>query len=469
MKIDTLDALCPLDGRYRRKTQQLASVFSERGLMSRRTEVETKYLIALSDHPKVPLRKITGPERRGLRSFNHLSLSDARIVKRIELNGYRGRVKTNHDVKAIEFRLRYKFATRSLRDLVEWIHFALTSEDVNNIAYSLQLRDGIEGHLLPALEKVHGEMWSIVENQVLVAMLARTHGQPASPTTFGKEVRVFTSRLNREFEELRLFTLLVKLNGASGNYHAHLAALPNVDWLQFTRDFVEGFNTNSHTVRFEANLITTQVEPHDRYAKLFDLLKRISVILSSFCEDMWRYISDDWVAQRAAAGEVGSSIMPHKVNPINFENAEGNLNLAIAVSEFFARQLPRMRLQRHLSDSTLSRNFGVVFGHILLACKEILTGLGKIAPNPVVMKRVLRNHPQVISEAYQTILRREGLNDPYKQLSEITRGKNVTLKVLRKFARGLSVGLRVKKELLAFTPENYTGLASKLALLEGAH
>ncbi|MEK7170086.1 MAG: lyase family protein, partial [Patescibacteria group bacterium] len=250
MNIDTLDALSPLDGRYRKKVGALASVFSERGLMARRTQVETRYLLALSEHPDVPLRELTGPERNFLRSLNRVSLKDAGIIKRIELKGYRGRPRTNHDVKAVEFHLRYHFATKSLRDVVEWIHFALTSEDVNNVAYALQLREGIERHLLPALESVHAMIQGLARDYAFISMLARTHGQPASPTTFGKEMRVFAVRENRELTELRAFRILVKLNGASGNYHAHKTALPCVDWLKFSEEFLRGFNGRRHTVWF---------------------------------------------------------------------------------------------------------------------------------------------------------------------------------------------------------------------------
>ncbi|PIQ68062.1 MAG: adenylosuccinate lyase [Candidatus Taylorbacteria bacterium CG11_big_fil_rev_8_21_14_0_20_46_11] len=467
MQIDTLDALCPLDGRYRKKVQALSSAFSERGLMTRRTLVEIDYLCALSDHPRVPLRKFTVSERRYMRTLQNISLPAGRIIKRIELEGYQGRHKTNHDVKAIEFYIQSRLKECSLQDITGWIHFALTSEDVNNIAYALQLRDGLESHLLPAFGSIQTDLCALSGSHALLAMLARTHGQPASPTTFGKEMSVFEQRLSKELDALRTQKIRVKLNGASGNYHAHHASLPHVDWVQFTKDFVARLNDGDHTVQFEPNLMTTQVEPHDTYAQLFDALKRICVILASFCEDMWRYISDNWVVQRAVAGEIGSSVMPHKVNPINFENAEGNLNLAVTLCEFFARQLPRMRLQRHLSDSTVIRNFGVVFGHMLLASMEIRTGLGKIAPNPTAMKRALQAHPEVIAEAYQTILRREGLPDPYKQLSDFTRGKEISLKALRGFARKLKVSSAVQKELLAFTPSNYTGMAAKLALLEG--
>ncbi|MDO8594742.1 MAG: adenylosuccinate lyase [bacterium] len=469
MQIDSLDALSPLDGRYAEKVADLRPIFSERGLMQRRIRMQCMYLLALSEHPDIPLRKLTDSEKEHIGRLPSVSLEDARVIKQIEKEGYRGKPKTEHDVKATEYYARFSFeGVPSLADVTEWYRFGLTSEDDNNIAYALQLREGLEYHLLPVFTTVHEGIRALAKDHATLAMLARTHGQPASPTTFGKEMAVFDSRLNRKRAKLAAFRILVKLNGATGGYNAHVSAFPNVDWMQFTKDFVSSLNGPEQTILFEPNLITTQVEPHDTYAELFDLLKEICTILSSFCEDMWRYISDDWVALRAAVGEIGSSVMPWKVNPINFENAEGNLDMAAAICEFFARKLPRMRLQRHLSDSTVIRHFGALFGQILLACKEIRTGLGKIAPNAFVIRSALEQHPEVIAEAYQTILRREGLNDPYKQLSELTRGKHITLEGLRYFVRSLAVRPEVQAELLALEPAKYIGLADKLALLEDA-
>lgn len=472
MKIDTLDAVSPLDGRYRKKVQALGAIFGERGLIGYRTEVEARYLIALSEHESVEtLRQFTPKERLRIESLPARARRDAKIIKAYETKGRLGRKKTNHDVAALVIYIQEALAKTSLADATGWVHFALTSEDVNNIAYAFQLREALENVLIPELEMVCDKIEAAAVRYHELAMLSRTHGQPASPTTLGKEFRVFANRLRRQLNKLKRQTILVKLNGASGNYNAHIAAFPKVDWIGFTRSFIGKFNLRRKNpgtkgIRLVPNLVTTQIEPHDTYAELFDRVKRINTILIALCQDNWRYISDEWLVQKTVPGEHGSSTMPAKVNPIDHENGEGNLIWAVGMCEVFSRVLPISRLQRHLSDSTIIRNFGVAFAHSLLAYKAIQTGLDKISANSAKIAKDLSCRVEVLAEPIQIILRREGIGDAYEKLRELTRGKKFSLQDMRTFVHGLKVKQPVKKELLALRPKNYTGKASHLALFE---
>ena len=466
MKIDTLDTIGPLDGRYRKTVAPLAPIFGERGLIERRAIVENQNLLALSDHNGInKLRKFTAKEKRFLRLLHFRARRNAHKVKQYEKGkkGRKGVKKTEHDVAALVLYLREEMLRTSLHDTVGWMHFPLTSEDVNNIAYALQLRDGLEQIIIPALEKVWQSWDAFAVTYDLLAMLAATHGQPAPPTTLGKEFRVFAVRLGKKLDQLRRHTISAKFNGATGTWGAHLSAFPKVDWPAFSRDFITSFNKGHHSVLLVPNLVTTQIEPHDTYGELFDLIKEIAVILVAFCQDVWQYISDDWLIQKVAAGEVGSSTIPAKVNPITFENAEGNLLWLIGLCETLARVLPISRRQRHLSDSTIIRNFGVAFGHCLQACVEIVRGMGKISPNPIQIRKDLRRHPEVTAEAVQVILRREGIANAYDQLKELTRGKKTTRAIMKKFVKNLRVKPSVKRELMAITPMNYIGLAAQIA------
>ncbi len=463
--MDSLEALSPIDGRYRRHTKDLSNIFSEKGLMEHRLIVEGEYLIYLSDHPQIQTRNFSSEEKKTIRNLYELSLEDAQIVKDIETKGYKNIKKTNHDVKAIEYFMKEKLRGTSLEDSLEWIHFALTSEDTNNLAYALMLGTGLDKVIIPKLEDIYFNLSRIAIDCNSLPMLSRTHGQSASPTTFGKEFKVFSSRLERQLDQLRGYKILAKINGATGNYNAHNIAYPDVNCLEFSKHFIESFNNEHRIVKLEPNLITTQIEPHDTYAELFDNLKRINNILIDFDQDMWRYISDDWIKQKTKEGEVGSSTMPHKVNPIDFENSEGNLGMANAMFEFFSRKLPISRLQRDLSDSTVERNFGVVLGHSLIAYNSLLNGLTKIEINEEKVIQVLEEHPEVISEAIQTVLRREGAEMPYEQLKELTRGKKVTMDDFGRFIDGLQVDERIKEELRKITPTKYTGMAQFLVHL----
>ncbi len=457
-----LEAIGPIDGRYRRHTEPLAEHFSEQALIKKRVLLEAEYFIALAGCDGVPMRKLAPHEHAAIMSLpTNLSLADCEIIKQIETKGWNSIKKTDHDVKAVELWMRHVLAQNSLNDLLEWLHFALTSEDINNLSYAMMLTGGIRT-LLPKLEDVLGFLDSWAQLHAADAMMARTHGQPATPTTFGKEMRIFAERLHRQIEQLRTFRLLVKLNGASGNYNAHFIALPNVDWVDFSRKFIEHIG-HEYSCRFDVNLHTTQIEPHDNYAELSHLLARINTILIDFCQDMWQYVSDKWIVLLPEEGAAGSSTMPNKINPIQLENAEGNAQVANSMFEGYARTLPISRRQRHLSDSTIIRTFGVAFGHTLVAYRMVLTGLGRMRPDVLRMKQVLSRHPEVVAEAYQTILRRHGYPDPYEALKKLTRGVKVTLEDLQRFTYELDVNDEVRAELLAVDPLRYLGLSRLLA------
>ncbi|MFA6177532.1 MAG: adenylosuccinate lyase [Candidatus Paceibacterota bacterium] len=448
------NAINPLDGRYFDKNRALAPYFSEEALMKYRVMVEVEYLIALSEN-KI-FRKLAPNEIKIIRNlyekFDNISYQK---IKEIEAT-------TNHDVKAVEYFIKKELSETSLKDITEWVHFALTSEDTNNLAYGLILSEAVAKVLTPKLKEINNELEILAKRYKNLPMLARTHGQPASPTTFGKEINVFACRLERGLSHLLGQKIMVKMNGASGNYNAHTVAFPKIDWLRFTKNFILDLNRKL-IFKLELSEVTTQIEPHDSYIELFDRFKRMNYMLVDLNQDIWRYISDNWITQKAKEGEVGSSTMPHKINPIDFENSEGNLGLANTLFEFFARKLPISRLQRDLSDSTVERSFGTAFGHSYLAYTSLLNGLSKINVNETKIKEDLNNHPEIITEAIQTILRREGIAMPYEKLKELTRGKQVTLEDIHNFIKALKINDKLKKELLAITPENYIGLASKLA------
>lgn len=473
MPFEPLTAISSIDGRYRNLLEQFAERFSEFALIRARIRVECEYLLALSEEKELGIRKLTKDEQEILRGLFHISIEDARIVKAIEKDGYEGIPATNHDVKAVEYFIKKKLAKTSLADVSEYVHFALTSEDVNNVAYALLLADVLDMEIIPAIDSVRNNLYELAQKYAATAMLARTHGQPASPTTFGKEMRVFEARIARQLGKLKSNSILVKFSGATGNYNAHVVSAPNVDWQKFSERFVQKFNLRSDLknesprsdlgIRLQLNEATTQIEPHDTYVEVFDTVRLINTILIGFSQDIWRYISDGWITQKPKAGEIGSSAMPHKVNPIDFENAEGNLGIANSIFEHFSRKLPISRLQRDLSDSTVERTFGTAFAHSLIGYKSLLKGLGKVNVNESAMLEDLEAHPEVLAEAIQTVLRREGVEVPYEKLKDLTRGKQVTLNDFAKFIDGLSVDDKVKKHLKSLRPETYTGLAEKIA------
>ncbi|MDD5254075.1 MAG: adenylosuccinate lyase [Candidatus Nanoarchaeia archaeon] len=457
--MDPLDAISPIDGRYYEDTRELSPFFSEKALMSYRILVEGEYLIALSEHPRIDVREFSPEEKYRIRDMHNILKEDALEIKKIEK-------KTNHDVKAVEYFMKQRLEQSSLSDCKEWVHFALTSEDVNNAAYALMVSNGLEYVMLPNMEDVQERIYNFAHEYSNVPMLARTHGQPASPTTFGKEFKVFASRLETQIEKITSSELLVKLNGATGNYNAHHVAYPNINWENFTVDFVGKLNSlgeDDRIIKLKPSLITTQIESSDSYVDLFNKIMLFNRILTDFNQDMWRYISDGWIKQKVVATETGSSTMPHKVNPINFENGEGNEEFSNAMYEFFARKLPISRLQRDLTNSTVKRNFGVAMAHSLIAYKAVMNGLGKISVDEEKVIDELKKHPEVIAEAIQTILRREGLDESYEKVKEFTRGKKVTMDDFAKFIDGLDIDEKIKDELKRITPTNYTGLAKILA------
>ena len=472
MQLDTLTAVSSVDGRYRSTSEALAGHFSEYALMKRRVLVECEYLAALSETPGVGIRPLTAAEKALLKALPDISVEDARIIRKFEREGHAGIPATNHDVKAVEYFIKLKLKDSSLTDVLEWVHFALTSEDVNSTAHALCLRGAVEAVMLPSLAKVATEIEGLARRHADTAMLARTHGQSATPTTFGKEMNVFATRLARQVATLARNPILVKWGGPTANYNAQTVALPEVDWLAFAHAFVERLNAPAlvdgraagpHPVRLVLNEVTTQIEPHDTFAEMFDNLRRINTILIDLSQDMWRYISDGWVTQKPKEGEIGSSAMPHKVNPIDFENAEGNFGVAHALFEHLSRKLPISRLQRDLSDSTVARTFGTAFAHALIGYGALLRGFGKVSVNEAALTEALQAHPEVLAEAIQTVLRVAGVEMPYEKLKALTRGRQVTLADFATFIDGLEVAPELKAQLRTLRPETYTGLAGLLA------
>lgn len=444
-KLSELTAISPIDGRYRSKVEKLAAWFSQYGLMRMRLKVEIEYLIKLL--PRIG-RKLTRKDEEELRGlWQNFSLKGAGRVKEFEQTAI-------NDVKALEYYIRARLGTRH-RKLVSFVHFGLTSDDVNVPAYGLALKEANETLIVPAIEELYGILRGFAKEQKDLAMLGRTHGQPAVPTTLGKELANYVVRIEKILQQAHGFCFEAKLNGAVGNYNALVAAYPRVDWIRFSDRFISGLG-------LVPNRMTTQILPYDNWLQYFSLLKLLNNVLIGFCQDMWRYISDGYLLQIPVAGEVGSSTMPQKVNPIDFENAEGNLGIANALLEFYERKLPINRLQRDLSDSTVKRTFGAALAHSLLAYQNIVAGLGKIAPNKTKTSEELGDHWEVIAEGLQTILRAEGIPDAYEKLSELTRGREVTQGALQEFIGSLKVSAATKKKLMRMSPGNYVGLAEKL-------
>jgi adenylosuccinate lyase len=460
---EALMNISPVDGRYERYTRSLRRIMSEFGLIKYRVDVMARYVLALAAHADIPLQ-LDPAEAKALESVvDTFEQEDAASIKQLETKGWNGILATNHDVKSCELWLRWKFGQIGLGGFVEWIHFGCTSEDVNNIAYGLMLRDAVDA-LMEPLGLVAGWIEDSAKRCAHMPMLSRTHGQPATPTTLGKEFAVFEERLRRQMRQIGGFKVSLKLNGASGNYAAMHAAFPNIAWPDFAQAFIESgvFLRKGAYVSFSFNPLTTQIEPHDTYAELFAIIMRINTILVDFTQDMWRYISDDWVVQKPVAGEVGSSAMPHKVNPINFENAEGNLQVANWLMEGCSRKLPVSRMQRDLSDSTVERVFGTIFGHCIVGYENLRTGMKKVSPNAEKIRLALVEHPEVLAEAYQTILRSKGYPNAYDALKSFSRGAKITLSDLHAFVDGLDpefVDAETKQRMKEIMPDTYFGLA----------
>lgn len=447
MELNDLTAISPVDGRYRSQTSVLAPYFSEFALIRYRVHVEVEYFIALCELPLPQLKYVNAnvfPDLRGI--YMNLSSEDARKIKEIEKV-------TNHDVKAVEYFLKEEFENLGLAEYKEFIHFGLTSQDINNTSVPLSVKEAMENIYYPELQKVIDKLAEYAETWKNVSMLAKTHGQPASPTRLGKEIMVFVSRLNQQLELLKQVPFSAKFGGATGNFNAHKVAYPGVDWSGFAVSFL------SKKLTLEREPYTTQISNYDNLAALFDGMKRINNILMDMNRDFWMYISMEYFKQKIKAGEIGSSTMPHKVNPIDFENSEGNIGVANALLEHLAAKLPVSRLQRDLTDSTVLRNVGVPFAHSLIAFRSSLKGLGKLLINEKAIERDLDKNWAVVAEGIQTILRREGYPNPYETLKTLTRtNEEITEKSILIFINELNVSDSVKAELIAITPSSYTGL-----------
>jgi len=447
MNLSLLTAISPVDGRYRTKTEAYAAYFSEYALMRYRVLVEIEYFIALCELPLKQLEHVPASIYPKLRTiYTQFSEADALKIKEIESV-------TNHDVKAIEYFVKEKFDLLGLEPFKEFIHFGLTSQDINNTAVPLSIKEGLANVYFPEMDTLVQGLTHLVDEWRDVSMLAKTHGQPASPTRLGKEMMVYVNRLNQQLSVLKQTPNSAKFGGATGNYNAHAVAYPAIDWKNFGNKFV------AEKLGLDREQWTTQISNYDNLAAQFDAMKRINTILIDFCRDIWTYVSMEYFKQKIKAGEVGSSAMPHKVNPIDFENAEGNLAIANASFEFLAGKLPVSRLQRDLTDSTVLRNVGVPFAHTLIATQSILKGMSKLLLNETAIYRDLDNTWAVVAEGIQTILRREAYPSPYEALKALTRvNEGITEKSIRDFIETLDVNQSVKEELKRITPRNYTGV-----------
>lgn len=447
MNLSSLNAISPIDGRYRSKTRQLAPFFSEEALIKYRVRVEIEYFIALCEIPLPQLSDLNKVQFKTLRQiYVNFSTEDAQRIKEIEQV-------TNHDVKAVEYFIKEKFDDLGLSKYKEFIHFGLTSQDINNTAIPLSLNEAFDNVYYPEISRLLEKLRSLVTEWDNIPMLARTHGQPASPTRLGKEVQVFVERIEQQIHQLQQIPYAAKFGGATGNLNAHKVAYPNIDWQKFAKDFVEKILGLHHSFP------TTQIEHYDHLAGIFDNLKRINNILIDLDRDFWTYISMNYFKQKIKKGEVGSSAMPHKVNPIDFENSEGNLGLANAIFEHLSAKLPISRLQRDLTDSTVLRNIGVPIAHTIIGFSSTLKGLDKLLLNEEKFRQDLEDNWAVVAEAIQTILRRENYPDPYEALKGLTRTNNViNQNTIAKFIDSLAVSDQIKTELKAITPSNYTGI-----------
>ncbi len=447
MELSKITAISPVDGRYRDASSPLENYFSEFALIRYRTRVEIEYFIALCE---IPLPQLSGIDRTKFETlrdiYRNFTIDDALRVKQIEQT-------TNHDVKAVEYLIKEKMDVIGLGPHKEFVHFGLTSQDINNTATPLLLSEALNDVYYPTLETVRAKLYEMADQWRDVPMLARTHGQPASPTRLGKEIMVFVERLDKQEQQLKAIPVPAKFGGATGNFNAHNAAYPEIDWVGFANRFV------GERLGLNRSQFTTQIEHYDNLAAIFDAMKRINTILIDLCRDIWTYVSEEYFKQRIKAGEVGSSAMPHKVNPIDFENAEGNLGMANAILAHLAAKLPVSRLQRDLTDSTVLRNIGVPTAHSIIAFKSILKGLNKLIINTEAFERDLENNWAVVAEGIQTILRREEYPSPYEALKALTRtNTHVTQQTIRDFIESLDVSEKVKQELRQLTPSTYTGI-----------
>ncbi|HLT14300.1 MAG TPA: adenylosuccinate lyase [Marinobacter sp.] len=452
MELTALTAISPVDGRYGSKVSVFRSIFSEYGLIRNRVTVEIRWLQKLAAHPAITEVPAFSAEANAFldKLVSEFSLADAERIKEIERT-------TNHDVKAVEYLIKEKIAdVPELHAVTEFVHFACTSEDINNLSHALMLREGLDHGLLPGMEKVVDKLAELAKEHAEQPMLSRTHGQTASPTTVGKELANVVYRLRRQLLQIREVEIMGKINGAVGNYNAHLSAYPDVDWAANAEEFVESLG-------LDWNPYTTQIEPHDYIAELYDAVARFNTILIDLDRDIWGYISLGYFKQKTVAGEIGSSTMPHKVNPIDFENSEGNLGIANAIFGHLSAKLPISRWQRDLTDSTVLRNLGVGFAHSLIAYEASLKGLGKLEINPARLNEDLNNAWEVLAEPIQTVMRRYNIEKPYEKLKDLTRGKTMSAEVIKNFVETLEIPEAAKAELRALTPDTYIGNAVEQA------
>ena len=447
---EPLNSISPLDGRYRNSVKELSDYFSEHALIRYRLFVEIEYLIALGEEPSIKeLSKFSSQDQAKYRNiYKKFDIKDATEVKKYEKI-------INHDVKAIEYFLRDKLKNH----LHPWIHFALTSEDINNLAYSLMWKDGLNEIYLPTLQSITKNLNVLAKKNKNIPMLSLTHGQPATPTTFGKEIAVFYSRLNRQISAISSHKLLGKFGGATGTWSAQSVAYPKTDWIKFAKKFIK-------SIGLEPNLITTQIEPHDSLVESYQQIIRVNTILTDFCRDIWYYISRGVIGQKKIKEEVGSSTMPHKINPIQFENAEGNMGVSNSILSFLSQKLPISRMQRDLTDSTTLRNQGVALAHSYLSLKNILKGLNRIEVINDQLANELKKNQEVLAEAIQVILRKSGEQNAYEKLKKLTRGKKIGSSEIKAFVDSLDINSNDKKILLSINAESYIGLSSKLVDIE---
>ena len=453
MKLTSISAISPIDGRYGSKTLDLRSVFSEYGLIKRRTEVEIRWLQKLAAHEQITEVPALSDEAQSVLNqlVEHFDEADAEAIKKIEAT-------TNHDVKAVEYFIKNKFSGYDeLQAVSEFVHFACTSEDINNLSHGLMLQDGRDNVIVPMMKDIITAIANLAIEYAAIPMLSRTHGQTASPTTVGKELANVAARLQQQLEHVQGVKLLGKINGAVGNYNAHLSAYPEIDWAQNAETFITELGLTF-------NPYTTQIEPHDYMAELFDAVARFNTILIDFDRDIWAYISLAYFKQKTIAGEVGSSTMPHKVNPIDFENSEGNLGLANAVFQHLAQKLPVSRWQRDLTDSTVLRNMGVGFGYSLIAYQATLKGISKLEINELAIAADLDNAWEVLAEPIQTVMRRYAIEEPYEKLKALTRGKTIDAELIQEFIHSLEIPETAKQSLLELSPATYVGSAKQQAL-----
>ena len=451
---EPLKNISPLDGRYSKDTESLSKYFSESALIKYRTKIEIDYLIALAENKDIKeLPPLSDNDKHKLKKiYQSFNIEDAKRVKAIE-------IATNHDVKAVEYFIREKLEKLNKKRMYPWIHFALTSEDINNLSYSLMWQDALKNELIPKINEVIKKLVSISKQFSKTPMLSLTHGQSATPTTFGKEIAVFSFRLKRQFEKIKKQKLQGKFGGATGTWAAHYISYPNVDWLKFSKNFI-------NSLGLEPNLITTQIEPHDSVVESYHSITRVNNILIDLCRDIWSYVSRGILKQKKIPGEIGSSTMPHKINPIQFENAEGNLGLAISILNHLSNKLPISRMQRDLTDSTTLRNQGIAMGYSFLAYNNILKGLRRVTINKSKMNAELNSHWEVLAEAIQTILRKSGSDNAYEQLKTMTQGEKITQESIINFVKLLRIDEHDKKRLLELTPEEYIGIAPTLVSLK---